>query len=335
MEVFYSTKHGAHAPTHEFTQGELLPYLENSARIEDVYRKLIQHKYPITLVKDSLPEKLLKEIHSPDYLKFVQEVCLDIEKDQTLYIETFPNYIVARKIVKNTKVLLGMYSHDIYAPLTRGTYEAAIGSASAAYAAALCVMGTNQNAYALCRPPGHHARKSTMGGYCYINNAAVAAQYLSKLGKVAILDVDYHHGNGTQEAFYDRSDVLFVSIHAATEHVYPYYSGYVCEKGEGAGKGTNINIPLKDVTGVPEYRQALNTALRKIKDFNSSYLVVSFGGDTYEKDPLGTFKLPLSYYSEMSKRIFGLHLPTAVIQEGGYNVDDLGAIVVNFLSFSS
>jgi acetoin utilization deacetylase AcuC-like enzyme len=172
-----------------------------------------------------------------------------------------------------------------------------------------------------------------MGGYCYLNNAAAAAALLLSSGakRVAILDVDYHHGNGTQDIFYGRSDVLVVNIHADPRHEYPYFSGFADERGRGAGEGFNVNIPLPPGTGIQQYLEALNAACDRVTAFAPDAIIVSLGVDTYIKDPIGTFKLRTEDYPSIGKRIAGLGRPTLFVLEGGYAVPDIGPNVAGVL----
>jgi acetoin utilization deacetylase AcuC-like enzyme len=182
-----------------------------------------------------------------------------------------------------------------------------------------------------CRPPGHHAGKDYAGGYCFINNASVAAHWLSSSGKVAVLDIDYHCGNGTQDIFYERADVLTISIHADPHVEYPYYAGYASETGSGAGAGFHKNFPLERDTDDARYLSALEEALSLIRKFAPRYLVVSAGMDIYADDPLGTIKVTTPGIGEIGRRISALELPTVIIMEGGYNNDALGRNIVTLL----
>jgi acetoin utilization deacetylase AcuC-like enzyme len=228
--------------------------------------------------------------------------------------------------------LRGQYCFDTYTPVMGGTFAAALGGASAALRAAELVgSGSERFVYVLTRPPGHHAERDRCGGYCYFNNAALAAHYLSKWGKVAVLDLDVHHGNGTQHIFYDRADVFTVSIHGDPSGLYPFFSGYTDETGTGPGLGYNLNLPLPAGCGVNEYRPVLATALEEVGRFAPMFLILSYGADTHEADPIGGFKLPTGYYREMGAWVRELMLPTVVVQEGGYNLEVIGNCVVELL----
>jgi acetoin utilization deacetylase AcuC-like enzyme len=220
---------------------------------------------------------------------------------------------------------------DLSACIVEGTYAAALDSANCALSAAQAILNGEQSVFALCRPPGHHAGRDYAGGYCFINNAAVAAHWLSSNGKLALLDVDYHCGNGTQDIFYQRNDVLTISIHADPNVEYPYYAGYADEAGSGPGLGFHKNFPLEKGTDDPRYLAALEEALSLIRDFGPRYLVVSVGMDIYAEDPLGTIKVTTEGIREIGKRISALGAPTVIVMEGGYNNEALGRNVVEFL----
>jgi acetoin utilization deacetylase AcuC-like enzyme len=220
---------------------------------------------------------------------------------------------------------------DLSACIVEATYEAALVSANCAVSAAWSVANGQRSAFGLCRPPGHHAGKDYAGGYCFINNASVAANWLSKKGKVALLDIDYHAGNGTQDIFYERDDVLTISLHGDPDSEYPHYIGFADETGAGAGLGFHKNFPLPAGTNDEKYLSVLDEALTMIKDFAPTYLVLSTGMDTFGGDPLGTFKVTRIGFGEIGKRIAAVHLPTAIIMEGGYANEALGENIVTLL----
>ena len=220
---------------------------------------------------------------------------------------------------------------DLSACIVEGTYGAALASANCALSAAQEVSAGARSAFALCRPPGHHAGKDYAGGYCFINNASVAANWLSSKEKVGLLDIDYHCGNGTQDIFYERDDVLTISIHADPNYEYPYYAGYTNETGTGKGKGFHQNFPLEMGTDDAQYLSALGEALSLIRKFEPTYLVLSAGMDIYTDDPLGKIKVTTKGIGEIANRISALDLPTAIIMEGGYNNDALGKNIINLL----
>jgi len=227
---------------------------------------------------------------------------------------------------------LGRYSFDTSTPIAEGTWDAAYWSAQCALTAADLVRAYRETAYALCRPPGHHAGVDFYGGYCYLNNAAIAARYLQ--ARVAILDIDYHHGNGTQEIFYSDPAMLTCSLHADPDEEYPYYWGGADELGTEAGEGFNRNWPLPLGTGDAAYLETLDEALAVVRDFGPEYFVISAGFDIVAGDPGGGFKVTTAGLAEIGRRIAGLagHVPTLIVQEGGYLLDELGTNAVAFLS---
>ena len=229
---------------------------------------------------------------------------------------------------------LGWWSFEITTPLTEGTYEAARGAVDTALTAMQFVLDGERAAYGLCRPPGHHATSSLYGGYCFFNNAAIVAHHVASTTgvKVAVLDVDYHHGNGTQEIFYDRDDVMYVSLHGDPARAYPYAIGHLDETGTGRGLGSNVNIPLPARTNDDAYLAALAPALERISAFGAQLLVVSLGLDTFVTDPICDLSLTTAGFGRCGAAVAELGLPTVVLQEGGYDLEHLGANAVSWLS---
>jgi acetoin utilization deacetylase AcuC-like enzyme len=226
----------------------------------------------------------------------------------------------------------GFYCVDMEVPIDAHTWEAALASAHCAWTGAMRLRTGQSAVYALCRPPGHHAGADFMGGYCYLNNAAIAAQALCQDGeRVAILDVDYHHGNGTQAIFYAHPGVWYGSLHIDPRIAYPFFAGYEDERGTQAGRGTNWNVPLPPGTSQERYLSALDVLLERLCAFDPRWLIVSAGFDTYVHDPISRFQLTTAAYHEMGTRIRALDRPILVVQEGGYHVPDLGQNVVTFL----
>lgn len=319
-----------HNPRFEIFNGEQTAHSEVPARIETIEKALTQEKFSIETTFSPVPKSLLLKTHTVDYVKFISQSSRELKKNEVLYPSVF-NMDHGQGVI-NIMTKMGNYSTDMYTPILPDTYKSAFESASLAYSLAQKLhQGKIQKGYALCRPPGHHAASSLMGGYCYFNNTAIAANYLSAFGKVAILDVDLHHGNGTQEIFYERMDVLTVSIHADPKFKFPYYTGFANEKGAGQGKGYNINFPLAEKTGDKKYQITLKRALSHIQKFRPTYLVVALGLDTFIEDPIGFFSLTTEYYQIMAQTIAQLRLPTLVVQEGGYNTDKLGNNAVSFI----
>jgi acetoin utilization deacetylase AcuC-like enzyme len=273
-------------------------------------------------------------LHDADYVHFLRTA----HADSTAYFgEAGPVFtwtFAPRHALRKPRGFLGLKGYHAFGwgtPILEGTWQAAYWSAQCALTAADLVRRGEPVAYALCRPPGHHAAADLYGGYCYLNNAAIAARALQAEGKVAILDVDYHHGNGTQLLFYTDPAVLFCSLHVHPDQGYPYYWGDAGERGQGPGLGTNRNWPLPLGTGDGEYLPVLDQALLAVREFGSRYLVVSLGFDTVAGDPEGGFCLTTSGLGEIGRRIAGLGLPTVLVQEGGYLLDRLGENALAFL----
>jgi acetoin utilization deacetylase AcuC-like enzyme len=229
---------------------------------------------------------------------------------------------------------LGYYAMAAETSISAGSWEAARAAADVALTAATLLHRGAKSAFALCRPPGHHAARDLYGGYCFLNNAAIAAQLLCDQGaaRIAILDVDFHHGNGTQDIFYDRADVLYLSLHGDPVDAFPYFSGYADETGVGAGLGFNLNLPLPRATEFSAWAAALTTALDRIRKFSPDALVVSLGVDTFIDDPISFFRLQSVDFSTYGRMIGGCRLPTMFVFEGGYAVADVGVNAVNVLT---
>jgi len=251
--------------------------------------------------------------------------------------EAFPSVWPARGMrpesLEDIEAALGYYCFDTATPIVAGTWGAARAAADCAMTATQFVMRGDRAAMALCRPPGHHAAADTYGGYCFLNNAAIAAQSLADQGRrVAVVDVDFHHGNGTQAIFYGRPDVLTISIHGDPKQFYPHFSGFAAETGEGAGEGFNLNLPLPVGTGWGAYLVALEAAVARVRDFGADTLVVPLGIDTYMDDPAGGFRLQGADYVRMGAVLGRLKLPTVLTLEGGYRLDTVGPAVGDFLT---
>lgn len=326
MIIVYNQYHYLHNPPYELFEGVKVSNPELPVRAENILKTLRENHFMIKQTTIKVPKSLLERVHDREYLTFLSNFNLE----ETKFPSIFPKR-VSRKLT-NPKILFGFHSLDTYTPILKGTFKAAFWSASTAYEAAIRLQRRDDRAiYALCRPPGHHAEESQMGGYCYLNNTAIAAEYLSAYGKVAILDLDFHHGNGTQSIFYQRSDVLYASIHADPNQKFPHFSGFIDEKGMGKGRGFNINRPLKLGTNNQEYNQVLEEVLSLVDDFKANFLIVSLGIDTHKDDPISGFTLTSAYFRKMGCVIANLNLPTLIVQEGGYNPQALAKGVEGFL----
>ncbi|MCB1182691.1 histone deacetylase family protein [bacterium] len=265
----------------------------------------------------------VRQVHDRGLVAYIRKVCGSLAENESVYPYVFP-IRNAHRPPTDLGMRAGYYCIDTFTPLNRNAFLAARGAVDCALAGADALREGRRLAYALVRPPGHHAEHRVFGGFCYFNNAAVAAQSLAGLGRVAILDLDYHHGNGQQDIFYAREDVLTVSIHGHPSFAYPYFSGFAEEQGEGAGRGFNLNLPLPEAVDGERYREALGRALRRIRSFAPATLVVALGLDTAKGDPTGTWSLAARDFLENGRLVGGLHLPTLVVQEGGYRTRTLG-----------
>lgn len=332
MKRFFDARQNAHQPIRELHNGEWVPFAENVERPRSILAALDDWQP----VRDFGMAPLLA-VHDADYLAFLERAhgdWLAAGRSGDAIGYTFP--VVRRRPLAFGRIDadLGAYSYDAATPIAAGTWQSAYSSAQTALTA-LDDLATSRatSSFALCRPPGHHAGRDYMGGYCYLNNAAIAARaaHARGLGPVAILDVDYHHGNGTQDIFYADPDIFFASIHADPRTDYPFYWGHADERGEGAGIGSTLNLPLPRGTDGAAYRPALDITLQAIADWGAKLLVVSFGADTHSSDPISSFALERDDFGAMAGAIATLGVPTLVVMEGGYAVGDLGRNVAAFL----
>ncbi len=335
MRVIVNPRHELHTPPGEVENGSVIPCYECPPRLTAI-RTALQTAGGHTFEEAPLAgEQALVTVHDPAYITYLRETSAELRRargatPRVQYPTVFPYGPTPR--VAGNRAQRGHYCFDTYTPVLGGTFAAALGGASAGLRAAdLIATGTERHIYVLTRPPGHHAERDRCGGYCYLNNSALTAERLTALGKVAVLDLDVHHGNGTQHIFYERADVLTVSVHGDPAGLYPFYSGYADEIGAGPGLGFNRNFTLAPGAGPKEYRPVLGLALEVVQQFQPAVLVLAFGADTHEADPIGGFKIPTGYYAEMGRAVRELQLPTVVMQEGGYNLDAIGPSVVEFL----
>jgi acetoin utilization deacetylase AcuC-like enzyme len=341
MKVFYSETHRTHNPPFEvYDGGERVAYLENPDRLDKILSALQKTDWAEVAEPRDFGLEPILAVHDAEYLRFLAtawDEWLSVASDAQLAsgkTALLPATFALRRRPHRPKSMLGRAGYhmmDLSAVIVAGTYKAALASANCALSAAETIT-REPAAFALCRPPGHHAGRDYCAGYCFINNAAVAANWLLKKGRVALLDIDYHAGNGTQDIFYERGDVLTVSLHGDPDFEYPYFAGYADETGAGAGMGLHRNFPLPSGTDDAAYLSALDSALALIRDFTPDYLVLSAGMDIYEGDLLGKFKISRAGISEIGWRIAALRLPTLTVLEGGYNNQELGGNVVTLLS---
>ena len=341
MRFVFAEAQLRHRPPSYLLRGKVKPIPEKPERAEALLASLKARGVAIE-EPPSYGAAPRAAVHSADYLRFLETAH---ERWSAL---PDASEVIIPNIHRNTDMAeyptgivgqAGWHMADTSCPIDAGTWEAVCGSAdTATHAARLVAGGEEPAAYALCRPPGHHASRDAAGGFCYINNAAVAAQAMlpmlaaqGRAPRVAILDVDVHHGNGTQAIFYERDDVLFVSIHGDPNNFYPWFAGYAHERGRGRGQGCNLNIPLPMGTEEATFLDAVDNALAQIAAFGPEALVLSLGFDTYINDPLAFFKVTTPGFATLGRKIAGAKLPTVLVQEGGYDCDALAMNLASFL----
>ncbi len=306
-------------------------YVEAPVRIRSIVRELERTPYFRRTPVSRFSEKHIRAVHQGDFVSYLKAVCARLSEKEAVYPYVFPIRNAARP-PKERAIRAGYFCIDTFTPLTRNAWLAATRSVDCALTGARLLLKGHRIAYALVRPPGHHAERRVFGGFCYFNSAAVAAHHLSAHGKVAVLDIDYHHGNGTQEIFYERADVLTVSIHGHPRFAYPYFSGFEDEKGSGPGSGFNLNLPLPEHVDGAAFRRALEKALRRIARHKPLFLVLALGLDTAQGDPTGTWSLQPKDFLENGRLLGALSLPILVVQEGGYDSRVLGTNARHFFT---
>ena len=336
MDVVFSELHALQNGAYELIGGQMQPPVEKPERAETVRAAVEAAGFGPLLAPDSFPDAALTRVHTPEFVEFLRTAWdrwIDAHGPYDALPLNWPVRTMRQKIPEAIDGLLSYYSLDAGTPITAGTWRAARASADVALTAARLVHQGRRHAFALCRPPGHHAAADLYGGYCFLNNAAIAAQAARANGaqRVSILDVDYHHGNGTQTIFYDRADVQFLSLHADPTVEYPYFLGHADETGTGAGEGFNHNFPLPWGTDWARYEEALTEALRRIRGYRPDLLVISLGLDTFENDPISKFRLSSDRYPQLGALLAGLKVPTVFVLEGGYAVEALGTNAVGVL----
>ncbi|MBX7214492.1 MAG: histone deacetylase family protein [Thermoflexales bacterium] len=337
MRTVYSPAHAAHRPPREFLDGALIPSFESPERAE-LIRAAVAGLGPITAPNDHGMAPI-EAIHDRGYLSYLRDAhaawVAAGRSPEGVYPDTFLHRHALRRPSPPRAVgaQSGHYTSDLSAVITAGTWEAAYAAAQCALTAALGVAAGEGASFALCRPPGHHAYADLCGGYCYLNNAAIAAQALRRAGahRVAVLDIDFHHGNGTQHLFYAREDVLFVSLHADPDRQYPYFAGFADETGAGTGLGFTLNLPLPAGCDDAGYLAALDTGCARVARARPDFVLVSLGVDTFGGDPLGDFALSGGVYARIGAHLAELGAPTVFIMEGGYAIAEIGDNVASVL----
>src|SRR6266403_3914782 len=336
MLTVYSEKHFLRSARTELYGGERVRPHDCAERVQFVLDRVKASGLGNVVSPAQFGLEAVLRVHDSQFVDFLSSAWNDWvaagHKGEAIP-DCWPARRMVQRIPDSIAGKLGYYAMAAETSISAGSWEAARASADVALTAAARISVGERSVFALCRPPGHHAARDLYGGYCLLNNAAVAAQYLRDHGssRVAILDVDFHHGNGTQDIFYERSDVLYSSIHGDPLEAFPYFSGYADEVGAGEGVGYNQNLPLPRGTDFGGWRGALDTALARIDRFAPSVLVVSLGVDTFEHDPIGFFKLRTDDFAQYGRLIGALRIPTLFVLEGGYAVAEIGVNAVNVL----
>jgi acetoin utilization deacetylase AcuC-like enzyme len=338
MKTIFSLDHWQHQSPNELLFGEFLPAFEKPERAELVLARVKEVGLGEIGAPSVFPMRAILRVHKPGLVALLEGAHAEWEamgRTGAVYPYTWPTRGMREdRVPAGLDGRLAYYSFDCGTPITKTSWRAIKSSVDVALTGAAAIGAGARAAFSLCRPPGHHAGADHFGGYCFLNNAAIAAQHLLDNGakRVAILDVDYHHGNGTQQIFYRRDDVLLVSLHGHPDEEYPYLLGYEDEVGAGAGEGFNLNFPLHHNTEWPEWSAALEMGLQRIKAYGPDAVVVSLGVDTYKNDPISHFKLDHDHFTQMGARIAGLGKPTLFVMEGGYAVAEIGINAVNVLT---
>jgi acetoin utilization deacetylase AcuC-like enzyme len=340
MLTVYSDAHRLHRARHELIDGRLAPAWEVPERAEAVLARVREVGLGDVIAPDPEPDDglaAIARVHDGRFLDFLAGAWEAWEREgrdwEALPLAWPTRHL--RQIEPDTiDGKLSYFSLDAGTPITSGTWAAATASAQVALTGQRRVAAGDRAVFALCRPPGHHAAADVYGGYCFLNNAAIATQAFIDGGadRVAVLDIDYHHGNGTQAIFYDRADVLFCSIHGDPRQEFPYFLGYQDETGVGAGQGFTVNHPLPWGTGFDRWGEALDAACERVVGHRPDAIVVSLGVDTFERDPISQFRLRSEDYLDVGRRIAAIGRPVLFVLEGGYALDEIGTNVVNVLT---
>ena len=336
MKTFYSEKHKLRDAKTELYGGQLVQPFERPSRAEYIHDRVAEVGLGPIVTPDDFGMGPILKVHDADFVQFLQEAWALWEKEG-FKGEALPTCWPSRRMSNKKPAFiegqLGFYALASETSYTDGTWEAAYASAQVALSATQEVL-SGEHAFALCRPPGHHAAYDMYGGYCFLNNAAVSAQYMRDNGKkrVAIVDVDFHHGNGTQDIFYAREDVFFASLHGDPMDAFPHFLGHADEIGTGRGIGFNHNFPMPPGTSFEAWRTALANALDKVAALNADTIIISLGVDTLESDHISFFKLNSPDFITYGADIAALNLPTLFVMEGGYDISEIGLNTVNVLT---
>ena len=335
MQIVHTDAHRGHAPQSFLLRGALAASPERPERAERLLAAVRGGGHAL-LGPRSFGLGPVAAVHSPDYLRFLESAHREWSRLPGAGPEVIPNVHPGRRMTSRPASVVGLagwHMADGACPIGPGTWDAVRATADCAQTAAELVLEGERAAYALCRPPGHHAFADMAGGFCFLNNVAIAAEHMrSRLRRVAILDIDVHHGNGTQAIFYGRRDVFFCSLHGDPASFYPFFAGHAHERGEGEGLGYNLNLPLAPGTADEGWLAALDQALATLRLYAPDALLVSLGLDAQEHDPLGVLKVTTAGFGEAGRRIAGIAVPTVLVQEGGYLCEELGANLARFLA---
>lgn len=331
MKIIEKYNDSLHNPYWKYQLGpEAYEVKDTPQRVKTIKDRLCQDSRFSLITSETYPERLITRLHP--YHDYIRNTAESLKDNEEFFPDLFPGEGAGLPRRVDAPLQGGLWCTDAVTPIVRRTYDVAKASADTALTGAdLLRTGRERVVYALCRPSGHHAGPRVFGGYCYFNNCATAAEYLINSGRVAILDIDYHHGNGTQEFFAHQKSVFTASIHGDPAVEYPYFWGYANETGIGQAKGTNHNEPLPKGTDLEHYLQGLNRVIDAISAYNPTFLIVAAGFDTHENDPIGGFALQTADYATIARRLALLNRPTLICQEGGYNLDVLGDSVHAFL----
>ncbi|SDM25919.1 Acetoin utilization deacetylase AcuC [Modicisalibacter muralis] len=338
MLTFHSEDTKKRQAKTELHAGELVAPFECPERVDIVIDRVRKVGLGEIRSPDAYGLDPVLAVHDRRYIEFLENACDDWAA-AGFKGEPIPSIWPTRRlrddvIPANIDGRIGYYALAAETSLCLGTFAAAQASKDIALSALDHVMRTGEPAFGLCRPPGHHAAVDQFGGYCFFNNAAIAAQHALNNGmkKVAILDIDFHHGNGTQDIFYERDDVLFLSLHGDPRDEFPYFLGFADETGRGKGEGFNVNYPLPSGTDYATWASTLDDAIQRIAAYQAEILIVSLGVDTFENDPISSFKLKSEDYIDCGRRLKALGIPTTFLLEGGYAVEEIGINTVNVLT---
>lgn len=335
MLAYYSPRSCDHDPVEFYRRGRVIAHPESAERFEVLRRAVVGAGVELREAVDR-GTGVIAAVHAPDYVEFLSTTWARRTEVDATAVELLTTQFSRTQMHRRPgglAGLMGYYTADTSVPIRAGTWGAVYGAAQAAASAADGALAQGA-AYALCRPPGHHAFADCAGGFCYVNNTAVAAQRLVAGGarRVAVLDIDVHHGNGTQGIFYARPDVLTVSLHADPSSYFPFFAGYPEETGEGAGAGFNLNLPLAHGSGDAVFLAALDQALARVRAFSPDAVTVALGLDAAAEDPLGVLNVSTEGFGDAARRIAGLNAPTAIVQEGGYLCPALPLNLIAFLT---